>query len=411
MTGNIFISYRRDESSHVAGRLHERLAQTFGRDNIFMDVDNIPPGVDFVTHLNNKVAACDVMLAVIGPTWLMAKNKAGKRRLYQSKDFVAIEVGAALARDIRVIPVLVDGARMPQASELPDALKPLARRQAVEVRHEHFGKDAEALLARMRGSRWRRLGALAAGAAVALLLVGVGVYQYFGPGKPQERTKAAVETQAADKVPNLGQAITKLHLIEVRDVKRILQNLGMYTGAINNEADEAYYLAVSKFQQSRNIVSDGLVGLETLTKLREAWPEFFGEKKIDAPSQQAPTVARDQNPQPGLTPSERYGIHLITSTSFQVAEENAAKAKSVVPGHKILLYKRVNGWWAPVVIYTNNLTASADLSQYTKNPDWADAQVVTLESWCEKATGIEVQRTSSEGGNVFVVDCHKGFSQ
>ena len=152
MAGKIFINYRREESGHVAGRLHDRLAQAFGRDNLFMDVDNIPVGVDFVTHLNDQVAACDAVLVVIGPKWAKAKDKAGQRRLHQPDDFVAIEIAAALTRDIRVIPVLVDGARMPRASELPDALKPLARRQAAEVRHVNFGQDAETLVARMRKS-------------------------------------------------------------------------------------------------------------------------------------------------------------------------------------------------------------------------------------------------------------------
>src|SRR5262249_33575501 len=139
-------------SGDVVGRLHDRLEQAFGRDNLFMDVDNIPVGVDFVTHLNDQVAACDAVLVVIGPKWAKAKDKTGQRRLHQPDDFVAIEIAAALTRDIRVIPVLVDGARMPRASELPDALKPLVRRQAAEVRHVNFGQDSETLVARMRKS-------------------------------------------------------------------------------------------------------------------------------------------------------------------------------------------------------------------------------------------------------------------
>jgi hypothetical protein len=150
MAGKIFINYRRDDSIGMAGRLHDRFAQTFGRDTIFMDVDHIPAGVDFVTHLNSQVASCEVVLVIIGPNWLRAKDKAGQRRLHQAEDFVAIEIAAALARDIRVIPVLVDGTRMPKESELPDGLKPLARRQAVEVRHAHFGQDVQTLIERMR---------------------------------------------------------------------------------------------------------------------------------------------------------------------------------------------------------------------------------------------------------------------
>jgi hypothetical protein len=94
-----------------------------------MDVDQIPAGIDFVAHLNSQVAACKVLLAVIGPHWLDVKNEAGQRRLNQPKDFVAIEIAVALARGIRVIPVLIDGASIPKASELPDSLKPLVRRK------------------------------------------------------------------------------------------------------------------------------------------------------------------------------------------------------------------------------------------------------------------------------------------
>ena len=150
MAAKIFINYRREDSGHVAGRLHDHLARAFGRDQLFMDVDNIPLGEDFVAHLNSQVAACDVVLVVIGPKWLTAKDKRGQRRLHQPDDFVAIEIAAAITRNIRVIPILVDGAHMPSESELPDSLRALARRQAAEVRHVNFGKYTEALVARMR---------------------------------------------------------------------------------------------------------------------------------------------------------------------------------------------------------------------------------------------------------------------
>src|SRR5262249_25598405 len=115
MAGTIFINYRRHDSTGTAGRLHDRLAQSFGRNNLFMDVDHIPPGVDFVNHLDAQVARCDVFLVVIGPSWLEVSNENGERRLDDPGDFVAREITTALARDIRVIPVLVDGARMPTA--------------------------------------------------------------------------------------------------------------------------------------------------------------------------------------------------------------------------------------------------------------------------------------------------------
>jgi hypothetical protein len=102
MAGKIFINYRRDDSGGTAGRLHDRLAQTFGRKNLFMDVDHIPAGVDFVEHLNSQVAACDVFLAIIGPNWLDAKDGDGRRRFDNPDDFVTVEIAAALAPAISV---------------------------------------------------------------------------------------------------------------------------------------------------------------------------------------------------------------------------------------------------------------------------------------------------------------------
>ncbi|MEZ5936841.1 MAG: toll/interleukin-1 receptor domain-containing protein [Hyphomonadaceae bacterium] len=143
--GGVFISYRRSDARHAAGRLHDRLRASFDANDIFMDVDGIEPGMDFIEVLNERVGACDIVLAVIGPNWLTSEDERG-RRLDHEDDFVRIELEAALARDIRVVPVLVDGARMPATDELPDSLKSLARRQGVAVRHETFGPDSEIIV-------------------------------------------------------------------------------------------------------------------------------------------------------------------------------------------------------------------------------------------------------------------------
>ena len=169
----------------MAGRLHDSLAPTFGRNKLFMDVDNIPVGRDFEEYLKSQVAACDAMLAVIGPNWLAAKDDTGKRRLDNPDDFIVIEIGTALTRNIPVVPVLVDGARMPKASELPDSLKLLARRQAIQVRHTNFRSDAEALVKRLREAlgydsperRWRVRATAAVAAIAVLLLVGWAGYE------------------------------------------------------------------------------------------------------------------------------------------------------------------------------------------------------------------------------------------
>jgi len=145
LPGDIFINYRRDDAQGTAGRLRDRLVRDSRSSKVFMDVDNIPAGVDFVDYLNDQVAGCDVLLAIIGPNWLHAKDETGQRRLDNTGDYVRVEIAAALTRKIRVVPVLVDGARLPKVDELPDDLKSLVRRNAIEVRNTQFGRDADAL--------------------------------------------------------------------------------------------------------------------------------------------------------------------------------------------------------------------------------------------------------------------------
>jgi hypothetical protein len=143
----VFISYRRQETSGLAGRLYDRLADRFGDPQVFMDVDTIALGVDFAEVITQAVSTCQVLLAVIGPHWLTATDESGQRRLDDPDDIVRLEIAAALERDIRVIPILIEGAAMPRRQELPDPLARLARRNALSVRHESFRADAERLLA------------------------------------------------------------------------------------------------------------------------------------------------------------------------------------------------------------------------------------------------------------------------
>jgi hypothetical protein len=131
--GRVFISYRREETAYAAGWLYDRLADHFGRDQIFKDVDSIQLGDDFVEVINAAVSACDVLLALIGDRWLTISDERGRIRLEDPNDFVRLEIEAAVSRDIRVIPVLVDGARMPRTDELPPGLAKLGRRQALEL--------------------------------------------------------------------------------------------------------------------------------------------------------------------------------------------------------------------------------------------------------------------------------------
>jgi len=146
MSGKIFINYRRGDEPGFTHALFGQLEQSFPKDRLFMDVDSISPGVDFVHEIEDQVSKCKILLAVIGPDWLnFADENTGERRLDNKNDYVRIEIEAALNRDIRVIPVLINGAEMPVEADLPTGLKLLARRNAIRISHDRFRSDVQRL--------------------------------------------------------------------------------------------------------------------------------------------------------------------------------------------------------------------------------------------------------------------------
>lgn len=148
--GAIFISYRREDSEGQSGRLFEDLCDRFGAEAVFMDVVGIEPGQDFRAVIDTKVAACSVLLSIIGRHWLSARDAAGQRRIDDAADFVRLETASALKRGVTVIPVLVQGARMPTAADLPADLRDLAFRNAVELSHARWSSDLALLLASLQ---------------------------------------------------------------------------------------------------------------------------------------------------------------------------------------------------------------------------------------------------------------------
>jgi tetratricopeptide (TPR) repeat protein len=150
MSGQIFISYRREESQWSARSLHDRLCRDFDATQIFMDIDAIALGEDFVKAIETTVARCDVLIAVIGNNWLTTKDEHGHRRLDNEEDFVRMEIATALKREIRVIPVLVDGVLMPRKDDLPEDLKPLVRRNALRITGTSFDGDCQRLAGAIR---------------------------------------------------------------------------------------------------------------------------------------------------------------------------------------------------------------------------------------------------------------------
>jgi hypothetical protein len=142
----IFISYRREDTAYPAAWLYDRLTDRFGRGQVFKDVDSIEPGDDFAAQIIDTVGLCTVMLVLIGARWLTATGTNGQRRLDDPADLIRLEIEAAFARNVRVIPILVDGALMPRSAELPVPLGRLANRQALELNPARFSSDVTRLL-------------------------------------------------------------------------------------------------------------------------------------------------------------------------------------------------------------------------------------------------------------------------
>jgi hypothetical protein len=143
----IFISYRRDDAIDTVGRIYDHLKQDFDERRVFLDLDRQVGGVDFRESIRAALDRSDVVLAVIGPRWLSVSNPEGQRRLDDPGDWVRIEIESALASEVRLMPILVQGARMPRAEEMPAALRELAYRTAISVRPDpDFGRDIAQLV-------------------------------------------------------------------------------------------------------------------------------------------------------------------------------------------------------------------------------------------------------------------------
>jgi hypothetical protein len=154
----VYVSYRRDDAPDAAGRIYDRLAAQYGPDRVFFDVDTIPPGEDFVELINQRVAECDVLIAVIGRRWLTVKDGAGSRRIDNPHDYVHVEIAAALKRRILVVPALAgERVEVPKEDQLPPPLRALSHRNAINLTAERFGDGTHKLIADSTGLPSRAL--------------------------------------------------------------------------------------------------------------------------------------------------------------------------------------------------------------------------------------------------------------
>ena len=229
--GSVFISYRREDSEGQARALFQDLVARLGRESVFMDVDSIGLGRDFRAVLQERLATCDVMLALIGRDWVDGKDKSGRRRLDNPGDFVRMEISAALKRNIPVTPLLLHGAQMPSAEQLPEDLSDLAYRNGFELSHNRWESDVQELI--------RRLGLVAkndppsaanaaaaeparqamkkpwvAIAGVSVLAVAVGGFWYYQ--KPSQETLTAEKEapKANAPSPSMAKNLSDSTLIE-----------------------------------------------------------------------------------------------------------------------------------------------------------------------------------------------------
>jgi hypothetical protein len=207
--GSIFISYRRSDSSGESGRLSDDLIARFGSHAVFMDVDAILPGRDFRKTIHENVSRCSIFLPVIGPDWLETKSNTGIRRLDSENDYVRLEIATALRRDIAVVPVLVRGARMPKANQLPDDIRDLAYRNSVELTHSRWKSDVQLL-----------------GQALAPSLEDVAAV----PSTPQPAPEAKVSPAAAET--STSNTVQGLVAVDSAVIDRVSRELAKYIGPI-----------------------------------------------------------------------------------------------------------------------------------------------------------------------------------
>jgi len=228
----IFISYRRSDAEGWAGRLSDALKADLPGVNIFRDIEDIPPGVNFDTYIGDAVGSCDVLIALIGPRWLNVTDKDGRRRLDDPADFTRIEISTALKRNVRVIPALIGGAEMPAMESLPEDLKRLARRQAYDLSDRRWVEDCRTLAKQLKPTLAipaRSLNAKVAAIAFAVLAcvtaAGFGIKLWKGQPTEIPRQQGAtnevvapgvrLKTESAEEQPRRQDAIEKRKTVKV----------------------------------------------------------------------------------------------------------------------------------------------------------------------------------------------------
>ncbi|MEW6401277.1 MAG: toll/interleukin-1 receptor domain-containing protein [Chloroflexota bacterium] len=222
----IFISYRRQDSPLMTGRIYDRLERAFGENKVFRDIDDIGPGEDFRAKLAREIDKSDILLIIIGPKWESISDEKGNRRLDDPDDFVRLEVEGGLKRtDKIVIPVLVEGTSMPQPNRLTESLRELCYRNAVSVRQDpDFNHDMERLIHEIKriGSAntpvYKKRPVLIGVAILLLALLAVAGINLFGPPLAPV-TDTPVPTHTIDVVPPTDTQASPVNVLDTVTVE------------------------------------------------------------------------------------------------------------------------------------------------------------------------------------------------
>jgi hypothetical protein len=321
--GSIFISYRRDDAAGEAGRLGDHLARRFGPHAVFMDIDTIEPGTDFVVELDRALKSTAVVIVVIGRKWLTVTNPDGSRRIDDSTDFVRREIQTAFQRGTRVIPLLVQGAAMPSVADLPPELAPLATRQASAIQHEEFSADAQRLADAIASlierpapwwGRWR--GRALMGGGLAAILLGLLAWQWSDPDAtgeqptgrraPIDEMRAARQKQVDDLVGvATGQHQRRQFPDAISTLDRAVAIDADVTRAKAVREDVAMHMIRDLSKGGAPTFSDAMK--QPLAVLDQATPFATGPRQADLLAHQGwATFLRERDGDRRIDPDEMY---------------------------------------------------------------------------------------------------------
>jgi tetratricopeptide (TPR) repeat protein len=317
MPDQIFISYRRDDAAYVTGHINDVLRKEFGNDAVFTDVDNIALGVDFRAVLDETVSQCHVLLAVIGSAWLSARDQEGQLRLHDPGDFVRIEIESALKRDIPVIPLLVAGATMPAAEDLPESLRGLAYRNGMQIRPgPDFGVDVARLVKSLR--------------------------RYFAIRRSSDEAKP--EYESADSVPRGTETAKKKAQGDVKaPAKSPVQKRAAATLRVEVDADDRERHSAEIGQARRKARRAQVTGAVLIAAVIAAGAFWYFSGKKQEPLETAalavepeisePTQANEENagPQVAVTPGGEPPAEIRSAEPANAEPVNAESGFTAEP--------------------------------------------------------------------------------